>query len=161
MSEIIRQAKIKDAEVIAAIVSEANKDVAQRFNLNRENAPKHPSFCNAAWVKADFERRAVYFIYELDGVPLGCVSFEIASPDTAYLNRLSVLPSARSKGIGEKLVHRHIQFSKDQEITKISIGIIAAFTELKNWYLKLGFKEGVTKIFDHLPFQVCYMSIEL
>jgi hypothetical protein len=61
MNEIIRQAKIEDAEVIAAIVREANKDVAQRFNLNRENAPKHPSFCNAAWVKADFQRRAVYF----------------------------------------------------------------------------------------------------
>ncbi len=161
MNEIIRQAGIEEAERIASIISEANKDVAVRFNLNCKNAPKHPSFCTEDWVQADFERKAVYFLYELDNVPLGCVGFEAATPDTAYMNRLSVLPPARTKGIGEKLVRKHIQFSKDKNITNISIGIIADFTELKNWYLKLGFKEGVTKVFDYLPFQVCYMSMEL
>lgn len=161
MNELIRQANIEDAELIASIVSEANKDVALRFNLNYENAPKHPSFCTADWVKADFERGALYFIYEVEGVPLGCVSFEGESPDTGYLNRLSVVPAARSKGIGGKLVHKHLQISKDKGINKISIGIIAEFTELKNWYLRLGFKEGVTKSFEHLPFRVCFMSIEL
>lgn len=161
MNEIIRDARIEDAQLIASIVSEANKDVARRFHLNYENAPKHPSFCTADWIKADFERGALYCIYELDSVPLGCVSFESATPDTAYLNRLSVLPSARCKGVGEKLVRRHIMVSKEKEITKITIGIIADFTELKNWYVRLGFKEGVTKVFAHLPFQVCFMSLEL
>lgn len=161
MNEIIRPATIEDAERIASIVSEANKDVALRFNLNYGNAPKHPSFCTGDWIKADFERGALYFIYELDSVPLGCVSLECESPDTAYLNRLSVLPSARCRGIGEKLVNRHMKISKDKGIAKISIGIIADFTELKNWYLRLGFKEGVTRSFAHLPFQVCFMSIEL
>jgi hypothetical protein len=43
----------------------------------------------------------------------------------------------------------------------VSIGIIADHTILKNWYLKLGFIEGKTKSFDHLPFDVTFMSYDL
>ncbi len=161
MDGIIRQAQIEDAEQIASIISEANKDVAIRFKLNSQNAPKHPSFCTEDWVKADIERRVVYFLYELDGNPLGCVGFEKATPDTAYMNRLSVLPPARSQGIGEQLVQKYLEFAKEKNIKIVSIGIIAEFIELKNWYLKLGFRESSTQIFEHLPFHVCFMTMQL
>jgi len=43
----------------------------------------------------------------------------------------------------------------------ISIGIIAKQKELKNWYPNIGFKEGITKSFDHLPFDVMFMEYNL
>jgi len=34
-------------------------------------------------------------------------------------------------------------------------------TILKNWYKKLGFRETGTKNFEHLPFTVCFMDMNL
>ncbi len=44
---------------------------------------------------------------------------------------------------------------------KISIGIIEENTTLKNWYLKLGFNHISTRKFEHLPFAVGLMELNL
>jgi len=46
-------------------------------------------------------------------------------------------------------------------VPQIGIGIIADFSELKAWYKKFGFREGATKTFEHLPFQVLLMAYQL
>lgn len=150
----------EDAGLIADIVSEANKDVAELFKINRENSPKHPSFCTDDWVLADFERGEEYFLFQEDGIAKGCVAFEQADSDTAYLNRLSVLPDHRHNGIGKSLVRYVLDYAKSQNIRTVSIGIIAEHEVLKKWYLELGFIAGDTKKFDHLPFNVTYMRYE-
>lgn len=154
-------AKTKDAEHIAFIVSEANKDVAELFKINMEKTPKHPSFCTKDWVLSDFKRGEEYFIYKEEGVVKGCVAFEQADSDTAYLNRLSVLPSYRHNGIGADLVRHILDYSEIKNLQIVSIGIIAEHEVLKNWYLDLGFIEGDTIKFEHLPFNVKYMRYEL
>lgn len=40
----------------------------------------------------------------------------------------------------------------------MSIGIISDHTELRCWYAKIGFIEGETKAFNHLPFKVTLME---
>jgi len=152
---------IEDAEGIAVIVSEANKDVAELFKINIENTPKHPSFYTKEWVLSDFKRGAEYFLYKEEGAAKGCVAFEQPDPDTAYLNRLSVLPRYRHNGIGTALVRHIFAYSKRKNIQIVSIGIIAEHEVLKNWYLDLGFIEGDTRKFEHLPFNVKYMRYEL
>lgn len=157
----IVETKIEDAEQIASIVSEGNKDVAIQFGINFENNPKHPSFYTKEWVLSDFERGEEYFICSLDNVSTGCVAFEQPSKDVAYLNRLSVLPKYRHRGIGAKLVKHVIEYSRSKNIKFVSIGIIASHEVLKKWYLDLGFIEIETKKFDHLPFDVTYMRYDL
>ena len=153
----IREANVKDAKLIASIISESNKDVAVTFNLNHDNNPKHPSFCSSDWVEADFERGEEYFLYEDRAYSVACVAFENPRLGVGYLNRLSVLPEHRRQGIGEALVQHVIQYAKTKKITRVSIGIIAEHHKLKNWYLKLGFVEGNIKTFPHLPFDVQYL----
>jgi len=157
----IVKANIEQAKKIAEIISESNKAVAKRFDITYENNPKHPSFYTAEWVASDFERGEKYFVAEHDGNFIGCVAFESPEPTLAYLNRLSVLPQYRRMGVGEKLVKHLIDYSNLQGVETVSIGIIAKFTELKNWYIKLGFIEGETKTFSHLPFQVMYLSFTI
>jgi GNAT superfamily N-acetyltransferase len=149
-----------DAEAISRIISESNKDVADEFGIDIKNNPKHPSFYTKDWVLSDFGRGEEYFIYKRGGVGVGCVAFENPRPGVAYLNRLSVLPNNRRNGIGEELVQHIFRYSKTKNVHRVSIGIIAEHIRLKNWYLKLGFKEGVVKTFPHLPFDVRYMSFE-
>lgn len=152
---------MEDAEQIAAIVSESNKDVADQFNLTFENNPKHPSFYTKDWVISDLKRGEEYFISRLNNISTGCVAFEQPDPDTAYLNRLSVLPKHRHQGIGAALVNHILEYSRSKEIKLVSIGIIAAHEILKKWYSKLGFIEKDIQKFDHLPFDVMYMHYKL
>ena len=150
-----------DAVQIASIISEANKDVADQFDITFENNPKHPSFYTKDWVASDLNRGEEYFICWVNNVATGCVAFEQADPETAYLNRLSVLPEHRHQGIGAALVNHVLEYSRSRDIKFVSIGIIAAHRVLKKWYANLRFIEGKTQKFDHLPFDVTYMRYEL
>ena len=154
----IREASIKDLTTIAMLVSESNKDVAEKFGLNADNCSKHPSFCTEAWVQADLERGERYFILEEASVPIACVAYEKPSVGLAYLNRLSVLPTHRNRGNGARLVEHVVQLAKSSSIQTISIGVIGEHSDLQRWYKNLGFIDGETKRFPHLPFSVKYMS---
>lgn len=157
----IRESTAGDAATIAMLVSESNKDVAVKFGLNAENCPKHPSFCTQAWIEADLARGERYFIIEENADPIGCVAYESPSAGLAYLNRLSVLPSHRNRGVGARLVRHIIQHARSASIRTISIGVIGEHAELQRWYAKLGFEDGETRRFPHLPFSVKYMSHSL
>lgn len=152
---------LDDAEQIALIVSEANRDIADLFDITLEKNPKHPSFYTKDWVLSDLDRGEEYFICLVSNMATGCVAFEQPDPDTAYLNRLSVLTKHRHQGIGAALVNHVLEYSKSKDIKYVSIGIIAEHEVLKKWYKNLGFIEGETQKFDHLPFDVKYMRYEL
>lgn len=157
----IRASTDKDLATIAMLVRESNKDVAAKFGLNAENCPKHPSFCTEGWIEADLARGERYFVMEDDSIAIGCVAYENPSAGLAYLNRLSVLPTHRNRGVGALLVQHIIQHARSASIQTISIGVIGEHTELQRWYRKHGFKDGETKRFPHLPFSVKYMSYEM
>lgn len=157
----IRQASPADLPALAMLVSESNKDVAVKFGLNAENCPKHPSFCTEDWVQAELARGETYFIIETDGQPVGCVAYESPSPGLAYLNRLSVLPAHRNKGVGSRLVRHIIEHARGLSVHTISIGVIGEHTDLQRWYHRLGFEDGEVKRFPHLPFSVKYMALAL
>lgn len=157
----IRIASPADAPSVANIISKANQAVAQRFGLTRENTPKHPSFCTTDWVVDDLKRNAQYFIYETAGKAVGCVAYENAEKDLAFLNRLAVLPEFQGRGIGKKLVSYLFDHALALHKKIISIGIIAANDRLKTWYETLGFTPFETKTFNHLPFDVLLMQYPL
>ena len=157
----ITLASIDDSETIANIVSTSNKDVAQMFNINKDNNPKHPSFYHKDWVVSDFDKGEIYFLYKEGDEVVGCVAFEPRDTQVGYLNRLSVLPSHQKRGTGEKLVKHIFQYAKGSGMTDVSIGIIAKHTVLKNWYIGLGFVEKGMKEFPHLPFDVLFMKCHL
>jgi N-acetylglutamate synthase-like GNAT family acetyltransferase len=157
----IREANSADISLLSRLVRLSYRDVADRFTLTPANCPKHPSNCTDEWIENDFGRGISYFILEQRGIPAGCVAIERAETDLCYLERLAVLPRERKKGLGSQLVEHAFHTARGRGSKKISIGIIAAQTELKQWYRKFGFAEGETKEFSHLPFRVTFMTCEL
>ena len=157
----IRQATISDADTLSQIIRDSYQTVADRFGLNSSNCPKHPSNCTSDWINSDFERGVTYFILVTDGKETGCVALEKADHELCYLERLAVIPEYRNKGFGKSLVDYMFNEAKMLGCKRISIGIISKQQELKNWYSKIGFKEGVTKSFDHLPFDVTFMEYDI
>ena len=157
----IRVAGSADVPLLTGLIRVAFGDVAERFALNIENCPKHPSHCTDEWIESDLAKGVVYYILEHDGAPVGCVALEKANPDLCYLERLGVLPESRRKGFGKKLVDHVFAAARASGAKQISIGIISDDTELKLWYKMIGFLERETKEFAHLPFLVSFMSYEL
>lgn len=157
----IRRAGSKDISLLSELIRLSYRDVADRFRLTPTNCPKHPSNYTDAWIENDIQKGVSYYLLEHRGSAAGCVAIEKANSDLCYLERLAVLPHVRKKGIGSQLV-KHV-FGKAREIgaKNIGIGIIARQTELKQWYRKIGFIEGETKAFSHLPFQVTFMTYAL
>ena len=157
----IRKANSADITLLSSIIRKSFRDVAVKFGLTPENCPKHPSNCTDDWITKDFARGVIYYLLERNGMPAGCVAIEKATNDRCYLERLAVLPEERRKGFGNLLVNQILDTAKAWGLKLIRIGIIAEQTDLKMWYQKIGFKEGETKEFDHLPFCVCFMTYEI
>jgi N-acetylglutamate synthase-like GNAT family acetyltransferase len=161
MAPTIRQAGPDDIPMLGALIRKAFTDVAERFGLTPANCPKHPSNYTSEWVAGDLDRGVTYFILSHDGKPVGCVGLEQAGPTQCYLERLAVLPSHRRRGFGRALVDHVLKRASHLGAAKVAIGIIAGDTVLKDWYAGIGFVEGPTKTFAHLPFEVLFMSKEL
>jgi len=135
--------------------------VAERFGLTMENCPKNVAFYTEERFAEDLERGMQYYLLEDDGQICGCIALERAKPEMAYLGRLAVLPEQRHKGLGRALVHHIFSEARRIGVRRVEIGIIEEDTRLKDWYRRLGFVPTGTKTFDHLPFVVGFLAIEL
>ena len=157
----IRDATLRDAEMIAHLIRVSFRDVAARFSLTPENCPKHPYNCTVAWVESDQVRGVKYFILSQDDQAIGCAALESPNPNLCYLERLAVVPDRRRQGFGRALILHVLACAQERGAHEVSIGIIADDTELKLWYARLGFIETETKSFSHLPFRVSFMRINI
>lgn len=118
------------------IIRASFKTVAERFDLNKTNCPKHPSNCTDEWIKSDFQRGILYFLLELDEKNIGCAALEKASSELCYLKRLAVIPEKRNMGFGKMLIDHVFNQAELLGCKNVSIGIIAKQQELKSWYSK-------------------------
>ncbi len=158
---VIKEASEADISILRQILRKSFADVAQRFNLTVDNCPKSPAFCTEQRIKDDLARGLQYYILQENGTPCGCVALEKADSSFCYLGRLAVLPEWRNKGFGKALVHHIFETAKKMKLKRVEIGIISEDTKLKEWYGKFGFVQTNTKKFEHLPFTVAFMAVEL
>jgi GNAT superfamily N-acetyltransferase len=155
----IREASPAQRELLAALIRESYRDVAERFALTAENAPTHPSNCQPSWIESDLARGVAYFVAEWSGVPCGCVALEHPAPLVANLQRLATLPGFRRRGIGRALVSHATAAARRLRAHEVHIGVIADHAELIRWYRRLGFAPLRRQTFDHLPFEVAFLSL--
>ncbi len=161
MADSIRRAGLGDAADLARLIACAFQEVARRFALTPGNAPTHPSNCRPEWVASDLDRGVSYFLASRDQAGLGCVALESASPEICYLERLAVHPDVQRQGLGARLVEHALAEARSLGAERVSVGIIAAHTELVEWYRRLGFLLGESRHFEHLPFEVRFMTCDL
>ena len=157
----IRPAQADEGPVIVEVLRRSFATVAERFGLTMENCPKNVAFYTEQRFAEDLDRGMQYFLLEDAGRVCGCVALERARPEMAYLGRLAVLPEHRCQGMGRTLVQHIFAEARQTGIKRVEIGIIEEDTQLKDWYRRLGFAPTGTKTFDHLPFVVGFLAIEL
>jgi len=157
----IREASAGEADRLAELIRSAFRDVAERFGLTRDNCPKHPSQCEAEWVRSAIGKGVRYFADEEEAGLRGCVALEMAGAGVGYLERLAVLPGQRGRGLGTTLVERMVEEARGEGIRRLEVGVIAAQSELVEWYGRRGFAMFRRARFPHLPFEVAFLGKEL
>lgn len=135
--------------------------VAEEFGLTENNCPSHTAFMIIDKLETQFDAGRPMLLFYQDAVPVGYFSLAKCSDEEWELNNLAVLPEFRHLGIGKSMVAYAVTTVKNYGGNKISIGIIEENAKLKDYYLKLGFNHISTRKFEHLPFTVGLMELNL
>ena len=157
----IRPIQASDLKTIVDVLRGSFAAVAERFGLTTENCPRNLAFCTAERIREDMARGLRYYLLEDAGTVCGCIAMEHPKPEVVYLERLAVVPEHRSRGFGQALVNHVLAQAKAAGAERVEIGIISEDTQLKQWYGRFGFVEFKTRTFEHLPFVVGFMGIQL
>ena len=158
---MIKQVESKEQlNICLEIIRSSFITVAEEFGLTENNCPSHTAFMTIDKLEKQYDVRPMFLFYK-DEIPVGYFSLAKCNADEWELNNLSVLPEYRHLGIGKTMVDYAVEMVKNYGGNKISIGIIEENTKLKDWYLKLGFTHISTRKFEHLPFTVGFMEINI
>lgn len=174
LKAFIRSYSPARVEKVVGIPENVIREVADRFskakraavhmstgaNMGRQGTLTYWLVQMLSFVTGNLDKKGVrYFILESERENTGCSAMESAGSGLFYLERLAVLPENRNKGFGRMLVEHIFHEAWSMGCQNIRIGIISKQSELKKWYSKIGFKKGITKTFDHLPFEVTFMDM--
>ncbi len=161
MNYEIEEVGEQDLEECAAVIRTGFLTVAEEFGITRANAPTNGAFLQKERLVE--ERALGHIMYALisEGKIVGYMQLEKSTPSLYFLQKLVVLPNYRHQGFGKALLDyakaRVVEWQGD----KISIGIIDENLVLKNWYIKYGFVPTMTKKFEHLPFKVGFLELNV
>jgi diamine N-acetyltransferase len=160
---ILPVTSIEELTICVTLIRDSFASVATDFQLTIENCPSHPSLIEIVKLKEMYEKGVSMFVWREEEISAGFIAIEQSDLTKPwwYIEKLSVLPEYRHKGIGEKLMQFAIEEIERRGGTYISIALIDEQTILKEWYANLGFRFVASKKFDHLPFGVCFMEYEL
>ena len=150
------------AEAAAALIRESFKTVADDFGLTEANCPKHTAFVTTS------ERLLTQigwgwslYGYFTGGAMIGYASLSDSGGGAFEVHNLCVSPARRHSGIGSSLLERCVCEARALGGRRVELSIIDENAALKEWYVKKGFAPLEAKRFDHLPFTVRYMAMDL
>ena len=158
---IIQVDNKKQLHICLDIIRSSFMTVAKEFGITQNNCPSHTAFITTDKLKMQFDDGRPMYLFYQDEIPVGYFSLAKCSDNEWEVNNLAVLPEYRHLGIGKVMVDYAVATVKNYGGNKISIGIIEENILLKNWYLKLGFTHISTRKFEHLPFTVGFMEINI
>jgi ribosomal protein S18 acetylase RimI-like enzyme len=92
----------------------------------------------AEFVRSGSDRERLW-IAERDGRIVGCVAIVAAAPQTAQLRWFLVEPSARGAGLGKRLLHEAVAFSKRRDYTRVILWTVSALEAAAHLYRAAGF----------------------
>ena len=142
------------------VIKESFATVANEFGFTPTNAPGFTAFSmTEEKLKNQLleEHRLMFAFYEQENI-LGFYSLALQDNNECELNNLCVLPSARHKNIGKKLLEHAFQSAKELNCAKMNIGIVEENKLLRNWYESFEFIHKGTEKFDFFPFTCGYME---
>jgi ribosomal protein S18 acetylase RimI-like enzyme len=137
--------------------------VAREFGLNEESAPTNAAFTTLENMRRHLQNGMKLYGMAFDSSLIGCVATKRSKKDELvfYIERLAVIPEKRMHGYGGQLVSFALeQILRDGGATA-SIGLMDNNDKLKKWYISKGFVQHDRRRIEHLPFKICFMSMDI
>ena len=157
----IRELKEKEMDLCVAVICQGFLTVAKEFGLTEENCPTNGAFMKKERLETERAKGNLMYVAVYEGIIVGFMQLEKSSEELYFLQKLVVLPDYRHLGIGKRLLDFAGAKATELGGKKISIGIIEENTVLKNWYMNYGFVTTGVRKFEHLPFTVGFMELEI
>jgi diamine N-acetyltransferase len=158
---MIRQVTIQDDfDKLAKLLNDSYSTVVDDFGITKENCPFHNAYINGDTLKSKLIPIREFYCLEDNNQPIGFIVIEKSDneKETFYIEKVAIHPDYRHKNKGRQIM----EFAENRILElggkRISVGLIDENKQLKDWYKSQGYKETGTKIFDHLPFNVCFMD---
>jgi len=153
----------EDLRLSVELLRSAFRTVAKEFGLTKESAPTNAAFTTLSNLSKHLQDRMKLYGLFYDSELVGCVAIKISKRDNAvfYIERLAVAPTQRHLGYGNKLLLFAIEQIRSRGGTTVSIGLMDNNARLKEWYKSKGFVQHDCRNIAHLPFKVCFMSLDL
>jgi ribosomal protein S18 acetylase RimI-like enzyme len=157
MKEVIEQ----DLEECAEVIRKGFSTIAKDFGLTIENCPSNGAFIQKERLLAEKDKGHYMYGMICEDQMIGYMQLEKSNEDMYFLQKLVVLPQYRHLGLGKKLLDYAKERVQEFGGSSLSISIIEENTVLKNWYLAYGFHTTGIRKFEHLPFTVGFMEINM
>jgi len=160
LQRILPDADLSDA---VAVLRSAHGTVARQFGFTQETNPTNSAFIDAETLRGQLEKGIELYLMTDDHAPVGCIAIEESKTEaeTFYIEKVSVVPDCRNRGLGEKLMNFAASLIVERGGKHIGVALINEHEKLKAWYQQQGFREMLVKEYAHLPFKVCFMSKEV
>lgn len=158
---MIRQVIINDDfNQFAKLLNESYLTVVDDFGITKENCPFHNAYINGVALKSKLISNREFYCMEENNKPIGFIVIEKSEneKDTFYIEKVAVHPDFRHKGKGKQIMEFAEMRINELGGKRISVGLIDENQQLKDWYKSQGYNETGIKIFEHLPFKVCFME---
>lgn len=145
------------------LLREAFGTVAEEFGLTEETAPTNAAFSTLDNLQTHVRNGMTLYGMSIGVSLAGCVATKRARDRETvyYIERLAVLPEMRHRGYGSQLLSFAIDRIRGSGGTAVSVGLMDNNEQLKKWYLSKGFVQHDRRRIAHLPFKVCYMTMDL
>ena len=152
-----------DLSAVVQVLNASHGTVAKQFGFTRETNPTNNAFIDATTLQSQLNTGIRLYGLNLDGRLIGCIAVEESTKEaeTFYIEKVSVLPEYRNHGYGVELMNFATDLICQAKGRFVSIALIDSHARLKSWYLKQGFQQTGVKVYEHLPFDVCFMRKEL
>ena len=158
---MIRKVDECELEKCAEVIRRGFKTVADEFGLTEEKVPTNGAFIKTERLISERAKGLIQCgLQEGDDI-VGFVQLEKASEETYYLEKLAVIPEQRHAGYGKELMDYARETVRALGGKRIGITIIEENERLKNWYIKNGYTHTGTKKYEHLPFTVGFMELNV
>lgn len=143
---VLRPATTADAPVLAATIAAAFEQYRGKL------VPESGAFRETAEaIATELQKGAGAIIAQRNGVILGCVMTKLEEGDL-YLGRLSVLPTARGKGLAARLVEAVEDDARRRGLAGVRLGVRIVLTGNQQLFQSLGYREisrDAHEGFDH------------
>ena len=133
----IRLAGKDDLNVILDILNRTNRAFYKRIVPKERFRDPFVAFDDLV---AEFRRKAFY-LYEMDGEPVGIVAFSTRPRGVAVVDRLYVLPDFHRQGIGSALMASMESLASEQGLSEVLIWTDPKAVWAVSFYERLGYSK--------------------